>query len=407
MTNANAGGADDADQAYVAPQDRKGVALCLSGGGYRAALFHLGALTRLNELGVLSGVDTISAVSGGSILAAHLADKVRRWPTGGEVICGWQCNVVEPFLDFTSRNIRNRPLLKRFLIPWNWFRRGTAVEALARTYQAELTGLMLTETTARPRFIFSATDMVFGVNWVFDTGTRSVGDYQAGYRHFPAWPLAKAVAASSCFPPLFDPMPLSLKPQELSGGLYDRKNRDGLVSALSLSDGGVYDNLGLEPAWKTHDTVLASDGGAVFDAERDGGLFWRLNRYASIAGRQGGAIRKRWLISSFMNRALKGTYWSVGSAAKHYDPAAIGYPEDLVDRRIADVRTDLDRFSEAEQHVLMNHGYLVADAAIRIHAPALISVKAPLVIPYGKKEMNPAWVDNALRHSSKRRLFGH
>lgn len=39
---------------------RSGVALCLSGGGFRAALFHLGALTRLNELGVLSQIQTIS-----------------------------------------------------------------------------------------------------------------------------------------------------------------------------------------------------------------------------------------------------------------------------------------------------------------------------------------------------------
>jgi NTE family protein len=37
---------------------RKGMALALSGGGFRAALFHLGALRRLNELGVLSQVDT-------------------------------------------------------------------------------------------------------------------------------------------------------------------------------------------------------------------------------------------------------------------------------------------------------------------------------------------------------------
>ena len=51
---------------------RQGMALCLSGGGYRAALFHLGAVRRLNELGVLPKVDTVSAVSGGSLLLAQL-----------------------------------------------------------------------------------------------------------------------------------------------------------------------------------------------------------------------------------------------------------------------------------------------------------------------------------------------
>src|SRR3954452_23892936 len=68
-----------------APQ-HEGVALCLSGGGFRAALFHLGALRRLNELGILSQVEAISSVSGGSVVAAHLAERVRVWPARGEVI---------------------------------------------------------------------------------------------------------------------------------------------------------------------------------------------------------------------------------------------------------------------------------------------------------------------------------
>lgn len=49
-----------------------GVALCLSGGGYRAMLFHLGALWRLNEAGLLRGLVRVSSVSGGSITAGVL-----------------------------------------------------------------------------------------------------------------------------------------------------------------------------------------------------------------------------------------------------------------------------------------------------------------------------------------------
>jgi len=54
---------------------RKGIGLCLSGGGFRASLFHMGALRRLNELGILNRRDfrTITSVSGGSITAAVLA----------------------------------------------------------------------------------------------------------------------------------------------------------------------------------------------------------------------------------------------------------------------------------------------------------------------------------------------
>jgi predicted acylesterase/phospholipase RssA len=57
----------------VTPRLIPGVALCLSGGGYRAMLFHLGALWRLNELGYLAKLSRVSSVSGGSITAGVLA----------------------------------------------------------------------------------------------------------------------------------------------------------------------------------------------------------------------------------------------------------------------------------------------------------------------------------------------
>src|SRR3954467_6771943 len=49
-----------------------GIALCLSGGGYRAMLFHVGALWRLNELAYLPKLCRVSSVSGGSITAGTL-----------------------------------------------------------------------------------------------------------------------------------------------------------------------------------------------------------------------------------------------------------------------------------------------------------------------------------------------
>src|SRR5260370_37968871 len=58
-----------------APDTRpeQGIGLCLSGGGYRAMLFHTGALWRLNQLGYLPRLSRVSSVSGGSITAAVLA----------------------------------------------------------------------------------------------------------------------------------------------------------------------------------------------------------------------------------------------------------------------------------------------------------------------------------------------
>lgn len=56
------------DAGGATPTD--GVAVCLSGGGYRAMMFHVGALWRLHELGLLAQATRVSSVSGGSITAA-------------------------------------------------------------------------------------------------------------------------------------------------------------------------------------------------------------------------------------------------------------------------------------------------------------------------------------------------
>ncbi len=393
---------------YVAPKERKGLALCLSGGGFRAALFHLGALRRLNELGILSGVDTITGVSGGSILAAHLAQSIQPWPRRGEPVPDWESRVVTPFRRIAGRNIRTPAILQR-LLPWNWPRSSTAVRALARTYERSVTSLKLAALPERPRFVFCATDMAFGANWTFERD-RS-GDYQVGYVDTPpAWPVARAIAASSAFPPVFNPLPLRLRGETLKQGKATGPKRDKALSDLRLTDGGLYDNLGLEPVWKSHMTLLVSDGGATFDFEPDGGLFWRLMRYSDVSGQQVVALRKRWLMSNFLAGALQGTYWGVGSAVASYElpPADYpGYRAPLVDDVIAEVRTDLDAFSQAEMDVLENHGYMLAGAAIARHAPDLIHASPipPVRAP------RPDLVDEdrvrvALRDSGKRRLLG-
>lgn len=52
------------------------IALCLSGGGFRASLFHVGVLRRLHELDLVKQIDSISAVSGGAVAAAAFKQHV-------------------------------------------------------------------------------------------------------------------------------------------------------------------------------------------------------------------------------------------------------------------------------------------------------------------------------------------
>ncbi len=399
---------EHAQSTYLPEREPRGVALCLSGGGYRAALFHLGAVRRLNELGVLGRVDTITSVSGGSILAAHLAGTMgAAWPAPGEVFADFDTKVSKPFHLFCKRNIRTVPLALG-LLPWNWGGHA-AVDALEREYFSHLTPATLTSLPARPNFVFCATDMSYGVNWTF---TRErVGSYMAGYAPTPAhWTVARAVAASSCFPPFFNPQPIGLSPGELAPGADKSDKREERIRALGLSDGGLYDNMGLEPVWKSHLVVLVSEGGSTFDAGTDGGLLWRLNRYMEVQGRGGGAVRKRWLISSFVKRVMRGTYWGIGTDIRDYDVAVTGYPRKITKEMIAEIRTDLDAFTVTERYVLENHGYVLAQAAIEKYAHFLArDPMPPLSVPHGNW-MDPAnmqLVEDGLRESSTRKLpFG-
>lgn len=394
--------------------ERAGIALCLSGGGYRAALFHLGALRRLNEIGVLSRVTTVTSVSGGSILAGHLAAAIGEdWPADGASYARWD-DLERGFRAFCGKNIRTMPLLVGAL-PWNWLNSAAPVRELIKRYRADLNSALLSQLPARPRYIFCATDLTYGVNWIFSR--ERVGSWQAGYlvptdKRFD---VATAVGASSCFPPVFDPLPIGVRAEELTGGADRSSKRDDRVRGLRVNDGGLYDNMGLEPVWKRHQYVLVSEGGSTFDAQPDQGLFWRLSRYVNVMGTQVGALRKRWLIASFLdpddNRSLRGTYWGIGSLTRSYGtperPAISGYSDELVDDVISEVRTDLDRFSEAEMNVLMNHGYLLAEAATSRWTPRLRNADAPAAaVPY-PHYMDEARVGTEMADSHERKLpFG-
>jgi NTE family protein len=139
---------DEIEQDQPLPKtSRKGIGLCLSGGGFRASLFHLGALRRLNELGILNRPDfrTITGISGGSITAAALATalaKRGKQKPGPIPKDEWDREVRDPLRALTRKDLRTGPFLKRFL-PWKIWKTETTVEALAARYEKQLTPLKL------------------------------------------------------------------------------------------------------------------------------------------------------------------------------------------------------------------------------------------------------------------------
>jgi len=355
---------------------RSGVAMCLSGGGFRASLFHLGALTRLNELGVLPKINTFSCVSGGSIIAAHLGRVLadRPFEEGETVYPDWEAKVVKPFLKFVQRDIRGS-LIVKLLWPPRWFAEGAAVKVLQDACEELTRGMTLPELPDKPRFIFCATDMTFTKSWVCEK--ERVGDYIAGYAptsEYP-WPVAKAVAASACFPPVFTPMPTDIPAEAYKKGrrgCNEPDDFDGLRDKIRLTDGGVYDNLGLEPVWKDHTTLLVSDAGMPVSHESSR-LFKRVIRYSSMVMSQVGSLRRRMLFNGFYHRSYRGVFWRISSAPERFNKELVyGYPKCLASQVIAKVRTDLNHFTDQEIDIILTHGYQLADAGVRTHVPDLM-----------------------------------
>ena len=412
VTPAAAASAAESD-AYLPERRRQGIGLCLSGGGFRATLFHLGALRRLDELAILHRVKTISSVSGGSLMTLVLADAIRK--IGGALtgpFANFDTQVAKPTYDLTTSNFRGR-MLRRRLNPINWIRGREIVDHMATLLEHDTSKLRLGELPTAPNFVFCATDMAFGVNWVFERGR--MGDYQVGYHAPPPkdYPAGRAAAASACFPPLFNPLRTDFRESDFKGGkCADGTMRKKCVGGLRLTDGGNYDNMGLEPVWKSHEVVLVSDGGGPFEFTPDRGLKWRIFRYADIVQNQARALRRRWLIASFTTTdpattrpVMDGTYWAVSSARSRYVPNdSRGYSKEVARDLIANIRTDLDTFSEGERAVLENHGYFLADIAVRRHVKQLMPGSVPDLRP-----PHPDWLDEqrvrkALQDSNKRKI---
>jgi len=316
-------------------------------------------------------------------------------------IASFQNEISDPVRKFCALDIRRWLALEAF-IPGTHNSTG-----LAKQYDEHLTDKrFLKDIPDKPIHIFCATDLAYGVNWMFKK--QQSGDYQAGFQATPPdWSVGIAIAASSCFPPVFKTLHLNLDPTKLKDGKAPPSpQRDKIIREITFSDGGVYDNLGLEPIWKDHEIVLSSDGGGLFPIGGDTGFAWEIGRYIAIPEDQALAVRKRWLISNFVSNNLKGTYWGIGSSRASYGLEG-GYSEDLIQNFIATIRTDLDSFSDAEASVLENHGYWMADAAIQTHVRELVPEPVPLLnVPYPNWTNEDA-VKEALKDSSKRTLLGH
>ncbi len=357
--------------------DRKlkhATALCLSGGGYRAMVFHIGAIWRLYETGLLKTLQRISSVSGGSITAGVLALK---WKTLAQPTApdraAFEREFVAPLRELAGETIDAESVVLGLLLP------GKISDRIMAAYDKHVFHrATLQDLPDEPRFVINATNVQSGALWRFMK--PYMADYRVGVVEKPTIPLAQAVAASSAFPPVLSPLAMRLDPNSFKPASGLDLQQKPYTSKVILTDGGVYDNLGLETAWKSYDTVLVSDGGGKLAAEAEPKNDWAQHSYRvlNLIDNQVRSLRKRQVIASYKanpqsSNYRKGAYWGIRTDIADYALAdALPCPhQSTLD--LAATPTRLKRMDDALQERLINWGYAVCDAALRKHVDSTLT----------------------------------
>ncbi len=221
-----------------------------------------------------------------------------------------------------------------------------------------------------------------------------MGDYQVGLIAAPTTPLAVAVAASSAFPPFLSPLRLELSPDRFTPEtLGPEFGCEPYTTEAVLTDGGVYDNLGLETAWKHYQTILVSDGGRKMAADPEPANDWvrHSRRLIDLLQNQTSNLRRRQVIASFeryrlegntslANDGRKGAYWGIQSHIADYGHADPLPCPPARATELANIETRLAALEPALQDRLINWGYAVCDTALRKYVDP--SLQKPDRFPY-------------------------
>jgi predicted acylesterase/phospholipase RssA len=407
---------------WIPPVNMAKLGLALSGGGFRATLFHLGVVRFLRDAGALADITDIASVSGGSILAAHMLLNWEKYNGDDQQFAEAAAQIVR-FVQFDVRNhiVRRLPLLYlvRFLCkltPWR-ARKFVANEILERYYADLLYGdRCLHELPESPRLHILATSVSNGGLSVFSREGLSIQQRDAqgsGEFEFVAGQMAripKVVGASSAFPGFFPPVSITAA---------DLGVREGQFPTEWFTDGGVFDNLGIRTfSWlirERHDfdKILVSDAGKPFQVLTNAplGLIGQSARATDILWDRVGQLERE----NFKCRPEFLFIPITGVVPLADDPTSL-HP--VVQAEVQSIRTDLDSFSAIEINALARHGYEVARNVYRRHLSSEGS-QIPAGPPWGplpddeggrprrsSRSASPAtWISRKLRDSSRRSFF--
>jgi NTE family protein len=296
---------------------------------------------------------------------------------GNGVSPSFKNEVVEPIRRLARHTIDVDSVVLGPILP------GSIGDRVAKAYRKHLfADSSLQDLPDSPRFVINATNVQSGALWRFMK--PYMRDYRVGEVRNPDVELAVAVAASSAFPPFLSPVTLDLDSNTFTPKSGKDLQVEPYTSEVVLTDGGVYDNLGLETVWKRYETVLVSDGGGKMDSEAEPKRDWarHARRIMDLVDNQVRSLRKRQLIDSYKAKVRTGGYWGIRT-----DIAKYGLNDNLdcpLARTtvLANTPTRLKALPDPLQENIINWGYAVCDAAMRAHFDT--SLRAVTEFPYAR-----------------------
>ena len=342
------------------------IGLALSGGGYRASLFHIGVMARLADEGLLKKVAALSTVSGGSIVGAFyykmLCEELRKdRPLTDQDYRDLMQRVIREFLAVVQEDLRDRvvitggisrlipePILERLLglvhkfvpalnpsvILDSKLEQGMRALMFHKATLADLMDLPAYPGNGKPELILNTSILENGQTLFISTNPASLLWEQNERNHairadeMIDLPLSKAVAASACVPGLFDPIMIPFG--------------DRIVHGV---DGGVLDNLGghaIQLLWQEGMSVLLSDASKPLSIET----------YMEVDSVESFFRIQDLFMNAIRDLRIEGTKDTVVGMQKE-----IPGIDPMVRTLAMTMRTDLNAFSEVEAYTLMYVGY--------------------------------------------------
>ena len=228
---------------YQTFKERK-IGLALSGGGHRAAVFHLGVLSYLAENGLLENVKHLSTVSGGSVVMGLIYKlNAYKFPDSQTYLTKILPHISPYFTEHSLQGSALLNMIKRL----TFFNRNSILSyTLKHNWKIDAN---MQDIADIPIWSINATVLETGKSWRIEK--QKMGEYALGYVEYPEIDLSDAIAASAGFP-------IGIGPLKMKTENYDMLlKKMPEQKSLLLYDGGLYDNLGIEVLIKNNFTHFA------------------------------------------------------------------------------------------------------------------------------------------------------